>query len=229
MLTLGIETSGNIAAAAVCSENEVLGSVSIKTRLTHSQVILPLVKKLLSDAEIDIRDIDCVAVANGPGSYTGLRIGIAAVKGICMATGAKCCGVSTLKELAYNLRSADSTVFSVMKARKGVVYFGAYKVHNGNISCIYSDRVCRAEEISKLYGRTDGDIILAGDCCEEIKLELFSDCDRVRLAPPESRLQNAVSVCYAAIDETDTHIDAGLLNASYLQKTKAEKDKAHSN
>ncbi len=229
LLTLGIETSGNIAAVAVCSENEVLGNVSIKTRLTHSQVILPLVKKLLSDAEIDIKDIDCVAVANGPGSYTGLRIGIAAVKGICMATGAECCGVSTLKELAYNLRSTDATVFSVMKARKGVVYFGAYKAQDGKISCIYSDRVCRAEEISELYGKVEGNIILVGDCCEEIKNELFNDCDRVRLAPPELRLQNAVSVCYASINEPDSHMDADILNASYLQGTKAEKDKAHTN
>lgn len=229
MLTLGIETSGNIAAVAICSENEVIASVKFRTRLTHSQVILPLVKKLLSDAEAELSDIDLIAVANGPGSYTGLRIGIAAVKGMCMALECKCAGVSTLKALAYNVCSSKATVLSVMKARKDVVYFGAYKTDGEKAVNIYADRVCPTEEIKSFADTVNGDIIIVGDCCEEIKRELFADNENVRAAPAKDRIQSAVSVCFAAMADKESFVSEQTLDAVYLQNTKAEKDKAHSN
>ncbi len=226
LLTLGIETSGNIASVAICNECEVLGSVSIKTRLTHSQVILPLVKKLLSDTELSMDNIGLIAVANGPGSYTGLRIGIAAVKGMCLALGTKCIGVSTLEELAYNVCSTKATVLSVLKARKGVVYFGAYKADGQNVKRVYEDRVCELCEVKAFADATEGDIIIVGDCCDEIKSELFPQDDRIAVAHPKDRLQNATSVCFVGINKNE-YIDAERLEAVYLQNTKAEKDKAH--
>lgn len=226
LVCLGIETSGNIASVAVCNENEVLASVCIKTRLTHSQVILPLVKKLLEDAELSMSDIELIAVANGPGSYTGLRIGIAAVKGMCMALGCKCIGVSTLEELAFNVCSAKATVLSVLKARNGVVYFGGYETDGNGVSCVYEDRVCQTDEVKEFAQTVKGDIIIVGDCCEEIKSELFPDDDRVAVAPAKDRLQNAVSVCFAGMAKGE-YIDSTVLEAVYLQNTKAEKDKAH--
>lgn len=228
LLTLGIETSGNIASVALCTEDEVIASVKFKTKLTHSQVILPLVKKLLADAERELSEVELIAVANGPGSYTGLRIGIAAVKGMCMALGCKCAGVSTLKALAYNVCSAKATVLSVMKARKGVVYFGAYETDGKDAVCIYSDRVCPTEEIKTFADSVNGDIIIVGDCCAEIKSELFAENENVRVAPSKDAMQDAVSVCMAAMADKDSFVSEEMLDAVYLQNTKAEKDKAHS-
>ena len=103
MKILAIETSGKTASVAITEDETLLWEKNVVTKLTHSQVILPMVKQALEDTSLDFSDFDCVAVANGPGSYTGLRIGIGAVKGICMGQpGLKCAGVSTLLGLAYN-------------------------------------------------------------------------------------------------------------------------------
>ena len=225
MLYLGIDTSGITASVAICDENGIIAESTLATRLTHSQVILPMVKKLFADAELSLSDVGCIAVANGPGSYTGLRIGIAAVKGMCMSLGCECKGVSTLMALAYNVAAADATVLSVLKARKGIVYFGAYRVSKGKVECVCPDRVCTLDEVKSFADSVSGDMLIVGDCCEEIKTELFSQCDRIQPAPAKDRLQKASSVCFAAM--TQSAVTAQQLQAVYLQETKAEKDKAH--
>ena len=228
MLTLGIDTSGKIASVALADESGVLAHTTIVTKLTHSQVILPLVKKLLADACINLEDIEAIAVANGPGSYTGLRIGIAAVKGICFASGVNCAGISTLESLAYNVCCADAVVFSVMKARNDIAYFGIYKADGSSIKCLESDTVCKIDDILKATERYSGKIILVGDYACEIKEKLFADNDSICIAPPKDRLQMASSLCYAVIDNPKRLGSADKLDAAYLQETKAEKDKLHS-
>ncbi len=227
LLYLGIETSGKIASAAICDENGVIAETTLVTRLTHSQVILPMVKRLFDDADIDMKDIGCIAVANGPGSYTGIRIGVAAVKGMCMSLGCKCCGVSSLEELACNVSASDATVLSVLKARKDVVYFGAFRVHYGDIERMCSDTVCSVEDVRRFAKKISGVILVVGDCCEEIKNRCLYDNYLARIAPLKDRMHNAASVCFLAMRKRKYPADK--LEAVYLQNTKAEKDKAHSN
>ena len=122
-IVLGIDTSGKTASLAIADKEKILANTTILTELTHSQVLLPLLKKLLQDASLTLDDIDAVAVSNGPGSYTGLRIGISAVKGLCFKNNKKCAGISTLKSLAMNLSDSsaeEKIVFSVMKARPDI-------------------------------------------------------------------------------------------------------------
>lgn len=225
LLYLGLDTSGITASAAICDENGIIAESILATKLTHSQIILPMVKKLFADAELRLSDVGCIAVANGPGSYTGLRIGIAAVKGMCMSLDCECRGVSTLKALAYNVSAADAMVLSVLKARKGIVYFGAYRVHRGNVESVYPDRVCSIDEVKSFADSVSGDMLIVGDCCEEIKAELFSQYDNIQPAPAKDRLQKASSVCFAAM--TEKAATSQELQAVYLQETKAEKDQAH--
>lgn len=224
MLCLGIETSGKTASAAVCDGERIIGESVLYTKLTHSQVILPMVKKLLEDCSLTLRDIDRIAVANGPGSYTGLRIGIAAVKGMCMGLDCECCGVSTLMALSYNVCAAKGTVLAVLKARTDVYYLGGYISDGGSVKCVYQDRVCTAQELKEYAQGIDGDIIIVGDCCGEV-MKLLSDMPNVRCAPVKDRLQRSSSLCFAAME--CEAIRPEMLNAAYLQDTKAEKDKAH--
>lgn len=225
LLYLGIDTSGATASAAICDENGIIAESILATKLTHSQIMMPMVKKLFEDAELSMSDIGCIAVADGPGSYTGLRIGIAAVKGMCMSLGCGCRGVSTLEALAYNVSAANATVLSILKARKGIVYFGAYRADRGDVQCVYPDRVCRLDEVKEFADSVHGDMLIVGDCCEEIKETVFARNDNVRSAPAKDRLQKASSVCFAAMSGKD--VTAQELGAVYLQETKAEKDKAH--
>ena len=110
MNLLGIDTSGNIASVAVCNENTVIAQTTVMTRLTHSQIILPLCKDVLEKAEMTLDDIDRIAVAVGPGSYTGLRIGISAVKGMCFGAEKECVGISTLEGLAFNMSGTGKKI-----------------------------------------------------------------------------------------------------------------------
>lgn len=226
---LGIDTSGKTASLAIANSERVLANTTIVTELTHSQVLLPLLKKLLQDASLTLDDIDAVAVANGPGSYTGLRIGISAVKGLCFKNNKKCAGISTLKSLAMNVCSGDineKIVFSVMKARPEVSYFGVYKLIGEKAECISEDAVCKNEDILKFKQDNDfGSIIIVGDNAKEIKDSLFKDDDSVVLAPIDKRLQNANSLCMIALNDESIFDEASKLNASYLQITKAEKDR----
>lgn len=224
MLCLGIETSGKTASAAVCDGERIIGESILYTKLTHSQVILPMVKKLLEDCSLTLHDIDRIAVANGPGSYTGLRIGIAAVKGMCIGLECECCGVSTLMALSFNVCAAKGTVLAVLKARTDVYYLGGYEADGNGVKCVYPDRVRTAQELKEYAQGIDGDVIIVGDCCGEVK-ELLGDMPNVRSAPPKDRLQRASSLCFAAMGCEATPPER--LAAAYLQDTKAEKDKAH--
>lgn len=228
-IVLGIDTSGKIASLAVADKEKIFANTTVVTELTHSQVLLPLLKKLLQDACLTLDEIDSVAVANGPGSYTGLRIGISAVKGLCFKDNKKCAGISTLKSLAMNVNNGEKDekiVFSVMRARPDISYFGVYKLCGGKIDCINEDAVCRNEDILKYRQNNDfSNIILVGDNAKAIKDSLFESDDNVVLAPIDKRLQNAGSLCMIAFSDESVFDDASKLNASYLQITKAEKDR----
>ncbi|MBP3761189.1 MAG: tRNA (adenosine(37)-N6)-threonylcarbamoyltransferase complex dimerization subunit type 1 TsaB, partial [Ruminococcus sp.] len=119
MLILGIDTSGKTASAALFdSDNEIfVAENTVYTQKTHSQVIMPIVKNILAQTGKTMQDINLIAAADGPGSYTGLRIGVAAVKAMSFALDVRCCGVSTLKALAYNNIAFRGVICSVMKAR----------------------------------------------------------------------------------------------------------------
>lgn len=219
---LGIDTSGSIASCAIMRENELIAETTFVTKLTHSQVILPVVKRTLSDCGLTLSDIDLFAVAAGPGSYTGLRIGIAAVKGIC-ALGKPCIGVSTLEALAQNCAVFKGRIITVMAARKGIAYVGCYDSDGGRLTKAFDDKVISESEILSLAD-FDGEVLLTGDCSQRIKEELFSDNERVSTAPARLRNQSAAGVCMAALCHLDEACEAEKLDAMYLQITKAEKD-----
>lgn len=223
MTILGIDTSGKTASCAILRDGVILGQNTVYTKLTHSQVILPFVKRLLEDTNLTLEDIDLIAVADGPGSYTGLRIGISAVKGMCI-DGKKCLGVSTLEALATNCIGSKAKIFSLINARPGIVYFGVYESDGEKITNIVADAVVNSEVVVNIAKDYDGDIVLVGDCVESIKEKYFADDERVRLAPPHERLQLASSVCLTALAHIDEAVSDDELSARYLQITKAEKD-----
>lgn len=219
MLILGIDTSGHTASAAVCDENRVLAQSSVVTKLTHSQIILPMAKRVLSDAGLTLDDIDGIAAAKGPGSYTGLRIGLAAVKGISFANGCKCSGISTLEALAYNFMGMNCSVCAVMAARQNFVYNALFKVSGRNVERLCADRIISVEELSAELASGDTVYYGAGDYADDMAEKAP---DRVLNAPPQLKAPLASSLCFAAFDRG--FVPAEELDPDYLQITKAEKD-----
>lgn len=219
MLTLGIETSGKTASAAVMEDGVMLGQTSVLTVKTHSQVILPMVKKLIADCERDIKDVGRIAVGAGPGSYTGIRIGVAAVKAMAFSLGIQCCGISTLEGLAYNF-PADGIVCPVMKARQKLVYAAVFRFCNGVAERLADDMIVESEKLDDILKVYNEKIILTGDGAESFAEEFSNPL--YRLSPVHLRNQNAAGICLAA--ENHGFYSPEKLEASYLQLVKAEKD-----
>ncbi|MGN0666981.1 MAG: tRNA (adenosine(37)-N6)-threonylcarbamoyltransferase complex dimerization subunit type 1 TsaB [Huintestinicola sp.] len=221
MLILGIDTSGKTASCALCSEDEVIAQYTFVTKLTHSQVILPLVKRMLSDSGHELSDVDFFAAASGPGSYTGLRIGISAVKAMAFSLGKGCCGVSELESLAYNFAGTDSLVCSVMHARQKLVYASVFRTYaDGRVERLTEDEIISTEKLCEKLDGFEGRIIAAGDYARELCSEYGRD--NIFPAQPQLRAPLASSLCFAAMGREPVSPDE--LNADYMQVTKAEKD-----
>lgn len=222
LLLLGIDTSGKTASAAIFdSDNEVvLAQTTLYTQKTHSQVIMPICKELIEQTGKKMSDIDAIAVANGPGSYTGLRIGVAAVKAMSFALGCKCCGVSTLEGLAYNNIAFRGMICSVMKARGNLVYTRTYKSDGYCLEPVSDEELISSDALAEFLAFNGEDVLLCGDGAAEFFMNYQSKS--FIIAPPAARLQNACGVCLAALSKEMT--DADRLEVSYLQKVKAEKD-----
>lgn len=221
---LGIETSGKTASVSILKETCVLYSETVFTTLTHSQTLIPMCERAVNGAGISFSEIDRIAVSEGPGSYTGLRIGIAAVKGMCLKGDILTCGVSTLKAMAYNLLPFEGIILCVMKARENIAYFGIYRSDGKKIETVHGDAVSRIDDIKDAIDELNEKTVVVGDWAEFIKEGLFSDNEKVFAAPPDKLLQDAKGVCLAAVAE-DKFYPASELNAKYLQITKAEKDR----
>lgn len=222
LLLLGIDTSGKTASAALFdSDTETfLAQTSLYTQKTHSQVIMPAVKEMIAQAGKQISDIGGIAVANGPGSYTGLRIGVAAAKAMSFGLGVKCCGVSTLLGLACNNLAHKGHICSIMKARGELVYTCTYKSDGFCIEQVTEEQIISRDELAEYLALEIGECLLCGDGAADFFNNYRSPV--FTIAPPHGRLQNAVGVCLAGISRQLTEPE--LLEVSYLQKVKAEKD-----
>ena len=213
---LGIDTSGKTASVAVCKEDSVLAQTTVYTKLTHSQVILPICKEVLKNAGMELSQIDGIAAAAGPGSYTGLRIGIAAVKAMCFALGKPCIGISTLEALAHNVSVHKGIICAVMAARLDLVYCAVFRSDGRTISRITEDGILSLDELKARLETMDGDIITVGDAADKLTGEGFA------ASPPHLKLQLASSLCAAGFGKELCSPDE--LEAAYMQITKAEKD-----
>ena len=225
---LSIDTSGKTASAAIMKDGRLLGETAVVTRLTHSQVILPMVERLLDDCEMTIDDIDIAAAANGPGSYTGLRIGIGAVKGMCAGSKKlECAGVSTLLALAYNLTAFEGRAVTVMKARGSICYFAMFDIKDSFVARAHKDCLAESDEIVSLISGYSGRVMLIGDCAQDIKA-LLQDKSNITTAPENATMPRASGICMAVLRDSSLIVSPQQLTVSYLQPTKAQKDRAHS-
>lgn len=209
MTILGLECSAKAASAAVTRDGELLCETFTCVPLTHSQTLLPMAEDMLKNANLTLSAIDCLAVAAGPGSFTGLRIGIAAVKGLAMGLEIPCCAVSTLEAMAYGLTVLDGTILPVMDARCGQVYTAAFDCDNGTLTRLCPDRAILLEQLfQKLKSKEKSPFpfckkpfFLVGDgarMCYNSQKDQITD---LRLCPPNLVMQRAAGVCLAAEEQ----------------------------
>ena len=225
MKILALETSAKTASAAVVTEGKVLGVTSVTAGLTHSQTVLPLADALLKGVSASLQELDGFAVSTGPGSFTGLRIGISAVKGLAQGLGKSCAGVSTLEGLAWNFQGLSYTVCPVMDARCGQVYASLFWVNGGAPKRLWEDMAIPLTALREKLQSVEGDVILVGDGAE-LAFSALSDSGKVLLSPPALRYQSAASVGFAALSRFaagEAASPAELLPA-YLRLPQAERE-----
>jgi len=229
MKILAFECSAAPASVAVLEDGKITASSFINVKLTHSQTLVPMAENLLKAAAMDFDSIDALAVSNGPGSFTGVRIGISAVKGLAAPKNLPCIGVSTLLSMAYNISDTDCTVCAVMDARCNQVYNALFDITDGKITRICSDRALMCEELAKdlkkLSQRENKCVIIVGDG-SRVFCPYVSDMENVFEAPERDRLQNAVSVALAAekMFEENKTVTADRLLPVYLRLPQAERE-----
>ena len=240
MRILGLDTSGKVASAAILDTEQslLLAERSLYTARGHSQIIMPMVQDILTDCGMTAQDVDCYAVAVGPGSYTGLRIGIAAVQGMAMVNDTPCIGVSTLEAMASRCFPARD-ILAVMHARTELFYAAwfSYQIYMDYdpdfIERQTPDELQTFGELVRIIDKIpERGITLVGDGAEEF-LQQYEAAgfhkDDLRPAPPMLRLQSAAGVCWQAAQYIAAHKTlptAADLTASYLQKVNiTRKDK----
>lgn len=221
MLILSVDTSAT--PASVCLyDDRVIAEYYIHTRLTHSQTLMSMIESMLSVTGVSIEEIDRFAVNNGPGSFTGVRIGVSAVKGMAYAANKPCVPISTLLSMGYNMLGRDCIVCACMDARRSQVYNALFRVSGDQVSRLTPDRAIAIDElIAELVGIQES-VVLVGDGAPLV-FDQAGQLQHVSLAPPHLRFQRASSAAMASMDGEP--ICASALMPSYLRLSQAERER----
>ncbi len=227
MLLLAFETSAKAASVALFDGEKLLGESYQNTGLTHSQTLLVMAQDLLNQSGKVPADVEAVAVANGPGSFTGVRIGVAAAKGFAWGKELPCYGVSTLESMALGLGAYDGIVCPVMDARRNQVYNALFYVNQSELSRATPDRAISLAELGEALKNTEKPVFLVGDgsilCYHTLK-----DTVPNLILPPEHRMhQRAIGVGLAALRQiaAGESGDGNALAPNYLRLSQAERER----
>ena len=227
MLILAFETSAKAASVAIHDGKKLLAESYQNTGLTHSQTLMVMAEDALKQCGKLPQDVTAVAVAEGPGSFTGVRIGVAAAKGFAWGRELPCYGISTLEAMAESLGVYQGYVCPVMDARRAQVYNALFYVNRGEISRITPDRAIALSELGEELKNLTEPVFLVGDGSNLCYNTLLKEVPNLVL-PPEHRLhQRAVGVALLAARQAAEGIapGGGSLTPNYLRLSQAEREK----
>lgn len=227
MNLLALETSAKAASCAVYRDGLLAAEFFINAGLTHTETLMPMVKSMLDSVGTPLGEIEAFAVAAGPGSFTGLRIGISAVKGMALPRNLPCVAVSTLEALAYNLSAFDGIAVPLMDARRGQVYTALFRTRGGFVTRLGEDEAIDADAVYKKLKNFTEPVTLVGDGAALHYEKLSRDLPNVSLAPPALLHQRAGSVLFAALQKLAQGGGSppGELAPVYLRLPQAERER----
>lgn len=227
MLTLAFETSAKAASVALMEGGKLLGESYQNTGLTHSQTLMVMAEDLLKACGKTAQQVEAVAVAAGPGSFTGVRIGVAAAKGFAWGAEIPCYGVSTLEAMALSLGAWEGYVVPTMDARRNQTYTAVFRAEKGVLSRVEEDMAISFEELKEKIKSFQEPIFLVGDGAVLCYNTLLEEVPGLVL-PPEHRMhQRAAGVALAAKRMADAGEEGngGSLSPNYLRLSQAERER----
>lgn len=223
MLILAFESSAKAASVALVRDGVLVSQYSQCSGLTHSRTLLPMAEDMLKNAELTMADVDGFAVAHGPGSFTGIRIGVSTVKGLAWAADKPCAGVSTLEALAWNGVCAGGVVCPVMDARRSQVYNALFEIRDGKPVRLTEDRPIALAELKEEVKALGVPVLLLGDGAALTAAYFADNAVPFTLAPENIRWQSAWGVAMAAQDKSFGNADE--LLPVYLRLSQAERER----
>ena len=225
MKILAFESSAVSASVALTGDEKLIAQSFQSCGLTHSRTLLPMAESLLQNCGVALDEVDAFAVAHGPGSFTGVRIGVATVKGLALGADKPCIGVSTLEAMAWGARALGGRLCCVMDARAGQVYNALFSAENGAPCRLCDDRALKLVDLGEEIGETP--YFLVGDGADLCYNTLKERCAGLRLAPPELRYATGYGVAAAALPQllAGKACSPQELDAFYLRRPQAERER----
>lgn len=231
MIILAFETSAKAAGVALLKDGALLAESMQNSGLTHSRTLMQMAQAMLIGCGLGVDEIDAVAAASGPGSFTGVRIGVAAAKGFCWGRQIPCVGVSTLEAMVRGAAMCDGVYCACMDARREQVYNAIFRVQDGKAARLSEDRAISLDELRQELKNIEEPVFLVGDgallCYNSFREEISA----LRLLPEHLRQQRAAGVALAAKDRLDAgqEADGARLIPNYLRLSQAERERQKKN
>lgn len=223
MRILCLECSSVSASAAVVEDGVTLGADFVKSGLTHSQTLLPMLERIVKENDIDINSVDLFACTAGPGSFTGVRIGVAAIKGLADANKKPCFALSTPEVIAYAHRDFSGVVCSVMDARCNQVYTACFEGGKR----LNDDEAILIDELKDKLLKLHKPVLFAGDGAELVYSQLkdiVPDCSIADEAVRYPTAENAARLCFEKLADGEKPVSAGELLPVYLRVPQAQRE-----
>ena len=228
MKILALETSAKAVSVAVAENDTIITSRFANEGETHSVTMMPMLDEMLQEAGLTVRDMELIAVSNGPGSFTGLRIGVSAAKGLAWALDVPCCGVSTLDAMAQNALDFDGLVIGAMDARRSQIYNALFLCHGGKLQRLTEDRAIGLDVLlPEMEKYSDLPKLVVGDGAVLCYTYLSENNIACKMLDGERGLQNARGVAHAAYEMAlrGQTVSARDLTPVYLRLSQAERER----
>ena len=226
MLVLSVDSSYSTATCALIKDDKILAEINLNDKKQHSVILMCLIDSILKEYEIDINDIDAFIISRGPGSFTGLRIGMATLKGLAFASKKPLISVSTLDALAYNSISFQGIICPIMDALRDNIYTCLYKNENNNLTPLIKEQCLNINELVTILKEQTLPIIFVGDGVAKHKEFLQENIPNSFFAPNHSNFPKASSVGELGIKKINDGVIENInsINPIYLRKSQAERE-----
>ncbi len=223
MKILALDSTGLVASAALIDENKTIAEFTTNYKKTHSQTLMPMIEQLRNITETDLSEVDYIACACGPGSFTGLRIGAATAKGLAHGLDKKIIPIPTLDGLAYNMYGSDRLIVPIMDARRNQVYTSIYSCADG-FERVADYMACDIAELLAHVASLDENAVFLGDGVPVFRERIRAYSSDFSFAPVCANMQRAACIGALALERLDTAVEPNALEILYLRKSQAERE-----
>lgn len=224
MKILGIDTSSMATSVAVIEDNKLICEYTVNTKKTHSQKLMLMIENMLKISDLDVNEMDLIAVCEGPGSFTGLRISMATAKAMAHVNNLPIVGVNSLELLAANMNLCDKKICSILDAQRTQVYSGQYKFENNEVVELKNIDVVEIDDLIEELKNSKEDWIIVGEAVYKYE-DKIKDIENIHIAAPSHNVSKSSSLCSVAINKYNKNIDVYdcyNINPVYIRKSQAE-------